>query len=180
MPLSTITITDNIIVTSQISAKLLIQSKAQVNNVCCVGEKTSRLLIENNYNVVKSAKNASVLADFIIKYRKNDTFLFLCGNLRRDELPKKLNENSINLIEKIVYKTHLKTQRFTENFDGVLFFSPSGVESYVQENSLDKTVAFCIGETTAQEARKHTSNTIVATQATIEETILKAISYFKS
>ncbi len=169
----------NAIVTSQNSAKALIKSVAQLKNVFCVGKKTAALLIENNYNVVKIAKNASELAEFIVKKHKNDSFVFFCGNKRRDELPSILSENKVKFTEETLYKTTLISQKFDEKFEGILFFSPSGIESFVQENSLENSVVFCIGNTTAHEAKKHTSNIIVASQATIESIIDGLIRYFK-
>jgi uroporphyrinogen-III synthase len=171
---------ENALVTSQNSARLINEANTQIKNVFCVGEKTSILLQENNYNVVKTAKNACELADFIIKNNKNDSFVFFCGNIRRDELPDLLAENRIDFSEKIIYKTSLNFQVFNNKFDGVLFFSPSGVQSYIQENSLKNSVVFCIGNTTASEAKKYASNVIVADQSTIENTIALAIHYFKS
>lgn len=171
---------DNAIVTSQNSAKILIESKAQLKNVFCVGEKTSALFLKKGYNVVKIAKNATELADFIVKNTKKESFVFYCGNKRRDELPSVLSENKIIFTEKILYKTVLNPQKIETKFDAVLFFSPSGVESYVQQNSLENRVAFCIGKTTANEAKKYTASIVVAQQSTIENTITTAIDYFKS
>lgn len=171
---------ENVIVTSQNAAKIIIETNTQIKNVFCVGKKTAQLFLNNGYNVVKTAENASELANFIIKSYKNDDFTFFCGNIRRDELPDLLKENAINLSEKIVYKTTLNSQKFNKNFDAVLFFSPSGIQSYIQENVLNNSVAFCIGNTTANEAKKHTSNVVVAEQSTVEDTIATAIRYFKS
>jgi uroporphyrinogen-III synthase len=180
LPFTNEVVIENAIVTSQNSAKTLIKSIAQLKNVFCVGEKTAALLIENNYNVVKTAKNASELAVFIVKTHKNDSFVFFCGNKRRDELPRILSENKVEFTEEILYKTTLVSQKFDKKFNAILFFSPSGVESFVQENSLKNSVVFCIGNTTAYEAKKHTSNIVVASQATIEYTIDGLIRYFKS
>lgn len=171
---------ENAIVTSQNTAQIIIAANTQIKNVFCVGEKTSNLMRSQNYKVVKMAENASILAEFIVNHYKNDSFLFLCGNMRRDKLPQKLIENNINLIEKVVYNTVLKPRKFTECFDAVLFFSPSGVDSFVQENSLQNSVVFCIGNTTANEAKKQTTKVVVASQSTIENTITTAIHYFKS
>ena len=57
------------------------------------------------------------------------------------------------------------------NYDAVLFYSPSGVESYLQNNSLEHSTSFAIGETTAQSLKKYTDNIITATQPTIEHLI---------
>ena len=170
---------ENAIVTSQNSAKILIESKTQIKNVFCVGEKTALLLIENDFNVLKKAQNASFLAKIIVENFKNDSFVFFCGNKRRDELPDILTRNNVSFTEEVLYKTALNPHKFEEVFDGILFFSPSGVESYVQENSLEETTAFCIGNTTANEAKKYSSNIIVASQATIESTIDGVMRYFK-
>ena len=171
---------ENGIITSQNAAKIIIETNTQIKNVFCVGEKTSQLFLKNDYNVVKASKNASDLANFVIKSHKNDDFTFFCGNIRRDELPGLLKENAINFREKILYKTSLNPQKFNKNFDAVLFFSPSGIQSYIQENVLNNSVAFCIGNTTANEAKKHTSMVIVADESTTEDTIATAIRYFKS
>jgi uroporphyrinogen-III synthase len=78
-----------------------------------------------------------------------------------------------------VYNTTLNFRKFKSDFEGALFFSPSGVSSYIQENSLENSVAFCIGNTTANEAKKYTSDIVVGTQATIESTIDELNGYFK-
>ena len=57
-----------------------------------------------------------------------------------------------------------------DQFSGVLFYSPSTVESYMQDNSTDK-IAFCIGESTAKEARKHFENVQVAKLPTVESVL---------
>lgn len=171
---------ENAIVTSQNSAQIIIDAGIQVNNVFCVGKKTSKLILKNSINVVKTASNAADLANFIVKKHKNDSFVFFCGNIRRDELPNILTKNEIDFTEKLIYKTSSNFQKINKNFDGILFFSPSGVQSYIQENSLTNSVVFCIGKTTASEVRKHTSNIVVAQQSTVENTITTAIDYFKS
>ena len=170
---------ENAIVTSQNTARILIESKAQLKKVFCVGEKTTNLLIGNDFFVSKTAKNALELAQFIVKNHKNDSFLFFCGNKRRCELPENLTKNNVSFTEEILYNTTLNAQKFEAEFEGILFFSPSGIESYIQENSLENSVAFCIGNTTANEAKKYTSNIVVAPQATIESTIEELIRYFK-
>jgi len=170
---------DNAIVTSQNSARIIIESKIPINKVFCVGDKTMFLLKENGYFVSKTAKNALELAQFLVKNHKNDVFKFFCGNIRRAELPKILQVNSINFTEEVLYNTVLNSKRFEKKNEAVLFFSPSGVESYIQENSLENSIAFCIGNTTANEVKKYTSNIVVASQATIESTIDELIRYFK-
>jgi len=168
----------NAIVTSQNGAKAIIEQQINVERVFCVGEKTKSLLLKNNYNVVEIAKNASELAKIIVKNYKNQKFTFFCGNKRRAELPKILTENNIAFDEEICYSTHLNSQKMDTQFQGILFFSPSGVQSYTQKNSLQNTIAFCIGKTTAKEAQKHTQNIQISEETSVENLIKTVIRYF--
>jgi len=171
-------IIENAIVTSQYAARILIKSKAQISKIFCVGGKTASLLIENSYRVIETANNASDLARFIIKKYKKDSFVFFCGNKRRRELPELLSENNISFTEEILYSTTLNFQKFEDSFEGVLFYSPSGVQSCAQVNSLVNSIAFCIGSTTANEAKKYTSKIIVADSPSIENILIKLQEYF--
>ena len=112
---------------------------------------------ENGQNVVKMTEYAAELADYLVKYHKNDFFHFFCGNIRSDEIPSKLKENNIAFEEIEVYKTTLNPKKFERQFDAILFFSPSGVRSYCEERSNltnDEATFVCIGTTTASEAKK--------------------------
>ena len=63
------------------------------------------------------------------------------------------------------------------NYNAVLFYSPSGVESYIQNNNLDHSISFAIGETTALHLQKYTDNIITATQPTVEHLIAAVRKY---
>ncbi len=145
----------------------------------CVGSKTEALLLKNGFNVAKSAQNAADLADFIAKNHKDAHFCFFCGNKRRDELPQILNENQIRFQEIEVYQTGLNDKKFEQNFDAVLFFSPSGVQSFTLQNDLKDTLAVCIGQTTANEVQKHTDQYTIANATTIESVIARAVKVLK-
>jgi len=170
----------NAIFTSKNAIKAILNSKITISNCFCVGENTKKLLEENGYKVVETAQNASELAKIIVKKYKMELFYFFCGNLRRDELPDFLRENKVVCKEKIVYKTHQNLKKFDRDFDGVLFFSPSGIQSYVAENRIKKSVSFCIGNTTASEAKKYTDRIVIANKPTVENVIVQAVKYFKN
>ncbi|MEW7289354.1 uroporphyrinogen-III synthase [Aquimarina sp. 2304DJ70-9] len=169
----------NAIFTSKNAVKAIIESGINVSNCFCVGSTTKKLLEKNGQKVIETAQNASDLAKIIIKKHKNESFLFFCGNLRRNELPDLLQQNNIKVKEQVVYKTYLNSKKFDRSFDGILFFSPSGVQSYVAENSIKKSTVFCIGATTASEAKKHTDTIIIANKPTVENVIVQAVKYFK-
>jgi len=174
---------DNYIFTSQngVNAFLAQENKASFlgKKVFCVGEKTKRLLEENDVKVIEMAKNSIELGLKIAENSKNESFLFFCGNRRREELPLILTENTVDFKEVEVYKTSLYKKEFNTVFNGVLFFSPSAVESYTSVNKINNSIAFCIGDTTAMEAKKHASTIVTATKTTIENVIVQAVKYFK-
>lgn len=168
----------NAIFTSKNAVKAIQNAEIDIKNCFCVGSTTKKLLEENGQNVIETAQNAIELAEIIVKKHKNESFLFFCGNLRRDELPSILKKNDIDLREQIVYTTTLRPKNFNKIFDGILFFSPSTVQSYVSENSIGESVAFCIGNTTAFEAKKYTNHTVIANKSTVENVIVQAVKYF--
>lgn len=148
-------------------------------NVYCVGLKTKTLLSDNGFNVVAYTGYASDLAEIITLIYGNESYTFFSGNLRRDTLPNALKEAGIKLNEIQVYDTSLQPQKIKTAVDALLFFSPSGVESYLKENTIKKEVCFCIGDTTAEALSKITKNIIVADQPTIEDVIEDVIHEYK-
>ncbi|HZJ35546.1 MAG TPA: uroporphyrinogen-III synthase [Gillisia sp.] len=169
----------NAVITSKNTAKAILKKDLKIENCYCVGEKTAAFLKENNFNIAEIADYGINLAQIIIEKYPNENFAFFCGNERRDELPAILKKNNVKFEELEVYKTSLKPKQFEREFEGILFFSPSGVKSFVSENKLDKSIAFCIGSTTASEAKKHTSNIIIANKPSLENVIVQAVKYFK-
>ncbi|MGB5226955.1 MAG: uroporphyrinogen-III synthase [Eudoraea sp.] len=150
--------------------------KKKLGRECfCVGEKTKSLLEKNGYKVVKMAHNGAELGVFIAKNYKKESFLFFCGNRRNDDLPNILTKHKIHFKEIIVYQTELNPQHFSEPFDGILFFSPSGVKSFTLSNEVGNSTVFCIGHTTAGEAALFTDSIVVADTPVVEN-LLKKVS----
>ena len=144
----------------------------------CVGEKTKALLEKSGFAVIETAANALALGAIILKKYRNFSFLFLCGNRRRDDLPHLLDQHAIAYKEGEIYKTQLVAKTFERQFDGLLFFSPSAVLSFTKQNKIKESVAFCIGETTAGVAGQHTQNIIIASNPTIENVIVQVVKYY--
>ncbi len=176
---------ENAIITSQNTVRSIINSeitlREKIQNCFCVGEKTRKFLIQNNFNIVECAEYASALSDVLIEKYNERKFHFFCGNIRSDEIPLKLKENNIAFEVIEVYKTTLNKKQFKRNFDAIMFFSPSGVRSYFDNNKADKfeSVAVCIGKTTADEAEKYAENVVVANNTTIESMIAKTVKILK-
>ena len=181
------TINDNLIFTSQNAAQsVLLHPKHQElipklreKNVFCVGIKTKALLEENGFNVIVYVDYASDLAEIISLIYSNESYTFFSGNLRKETLPKALKEANIQFNEIQVYETTLTPHKLNIPVEGLLFFSPSGVESYLSENKIKKEVCFCIGKTTAEALFNITKNIIIAENPSIEDVIFEVIEKFK-
>jgi uroporphyrinogen-III synthase len=188
-------IQDNLIFTSQNAAQsVLLHPKSEdlkTKNVFCVGIKTKALLEENGFNVDVYVDYASDLAEIITLIYAKESFTFFSGNLRKETLPKALKAAKVNFNEIQVYETTLTPQKISSppfghpsrggeiGFDGILFFSPSGVESYLKDNKIKNEICFCIGETTASSLEKITRNIIVADQPSVENVIEDVVEEFK-
>jgi uroporphyrinogen-III synthase len=160
-----------------------IQNKKVNWRIYCVGNST-RSFIEKSFigaTVVASADNAAKLAHQIIADKQNKSELyFFCGDKRRNELPELLAQNNIVAHEIEVYTTTILQHKLSKQYDGILFFSPSAVDGFFKNNTVnDKTVLFVIGNTTADEIKKYSKNKIVAgIKPGKKELIEKAIDYF--
>ncbi len=169
----------NAVITSKNTAKAILRKGLKIGNCFCVGEKTAAFLKNNNFNIAEIADYGLNLAKIITGKYPNENFTFFCGNERQTELPAILKKNNVDFDEIEVYKTSLKPIQFEREFEGILFFSPSGVKSFISKNKLYNCIAFCIGSTTASEAKKHTSNIVIANKPSIENVIMQAVKYFK-
>lgn len=176
-------INDNLIFTSQNAVHSLFEHSnfqdLKTKNVFCVGLKTKILLSESGFNVVAYTGYASDLAEIITLIYSKESFTFFSGNLRRETLPKSLKEAGVKFNEIEVYETSLTPEKIKTPLDAILFFSPSGVESYLKENVIKKETCFCIGETTAEALAKITKNIIIAEQPSVEDVIEEVIAEYK-
>jgi|LakMenE01Jun11ns_1017448.scaffolds.fasta_scaffold9799887_2 uroporphyrinogen-III synthase len=176
-------INDNLIFTSQNAAQSVLLhpkcSALKAKNVFCVGLKTKALLEENGFNVAVYVDYASDLAEIITLIYSNESYTFFSGNLRKETVPKALKEAKVNFNEIQVYETTLTPQKIKTAVDGILFFSPSAIESYLMENKIKNEICFCIGSTTAEALEKITRNIIIADQPSVENVIEDVIEEYR-
>ncbi|HEY0066935.1 MAG TPA: uroporphyrinogen-III synthase [Flavisolibacter sp.] len=130
--------------------------------------------------IAATAANAAELATKIIE-RKLKEVVFFCGNLRRPELPRMLGDAGIIVHEVEVYETFGTPRPITQDYEAVLFFSPSAVDSFFLSNKLDPAVVcFTLGNTTAQVLSGYTKNKVVISTGTSQEEMMETVySYFK-
>ncbi|WP_165958113.1 uroporphyrinogen-III synthase [Segetibacter sp. 3557_3] len=127
------------------------------------------------------ADNAATLADKIIDENPIEV-VFFCGNIRRDELPDKLKSAFIKVEEIKVYDTVMTSKKVDGTYHGILFFSPSAVESFFSANSIaEQTILFAIGNTTAATIREYCKNEVItADQPGKEHLVERTIGYFNA
>ncbi|HZJ59948.1 MAG TPA: uroporphyrinogen-III synthase [Chitinophagaceae bacterium] len=151
--------------------------------IFCIGHSTKRSVEEyfGKKSIAGVADNAKELAQLIISAGISEA-TFFCGDQRRDVLPDQLRKNNIEVKEVVVYKTVATPGKIKKKYDGILFFSPSAVKSFFQENKLDQQVIlFAIGSVTAEEIKKFSKNKIVISEVPDKRILLDSVAaYFES
>ena len=161
-----------LIFTSQNAVHAVLNSLKKETYECyCVGEKTKQLLIENGQKVLKTTSNATDLGNFLANLAQKQSFLFFTGNERRPAIESALKRGPHTLEIREVYKSS-PTSKALGNNQGILFFSPNGVKSYLQTNALNDQQTFAIGTTTANALEKYTSHIIIARQPSVEHLLV--------
>ena len=145
----------------------------------CVGIKTKQLLEKNGFRVLAMEEYAQRLAPIIQKDFSKEYIAFFAGNLRRNVLPDAMNQANITFDEYLVYQNEESSVKIEHHTNGLLFYSPSGVESYLKQNTITTQTCFCIGTTTADALKNITKNVVIANQQTIEELIKLICLTFK-
>jgi uroporphyrinogen-III synthase len=151
--------------------------------IYCIGQATQELVknIFGEKSIKATADDALRLAEVIIQ-NKEEEVVFFCGDQRREELPIKLKSHHIALQEVVVYKTTPTQRRVGNDYDGILFYSPSAVHSFFSVNKPStETIFFAIGKTTAEAIRQYSNNQlIIADKPGKEALIRQAINHFHS
>ncbi|MDO5607723.1 MAG: uroporphyrinogen-III synthase [Capnocytophaga sp.] len=174
---------DRLIFTSQNAVQSVLQHPENQNlkkiPVLCVGDKTAALLQQSGWHVAHTEPYAADLGNYIAENCPQHRFLFFTGNLRSEQIPKIFRTNQIEYKEIQTYHTKLTPHRIETTPDAILFYSPSGVESYLKINSLSSEQLFCIGNVTAKAVSAYSSRVITALHPTVENVIIRCIKHFQ-
>ncbi|MEL6918055.1 MAG: hydroxymethylbilane synthase [Bacteroidota bacterium] len=164
----------NVIISSKNAVASLLTNfspeELKFKNIYCVGRKTKRAVEQKIGKVTHYENNSKKLADYLVEYMEGLEAIYFCGNLRLNDLPEILSTNNITVKEIEAYTTKLAPKPIDEGVTGIMFYSPSTIESYLQRYKADK-IAYCIGETTAKTARKYFTDVRVAKVPTAESMI---------
>ena len=152
----------------------------QESKVICIGNNTRNILQQNGINPIICANDSDDLIKEIGNYSSIKSLCYLSGNLFRNELIDSLISLGMNVEIRIMYNTYLLNRKCDSKFDAVMFFSPSAVKSYIKGGNSNSVIAFCIGKTSAIEARKYFENVFYPTIAKVENVIKLLNEYFEN
>jgi len=165
---------NNVIITSKNAVESLTtnfsKDELKFKNIYCVGRRTKQLIEQKIGKVTHTENNAKNLASYLVDFMEGTEITYFCSDLRLDDLPKILEDNNISVNEVEAYKTVYSSLKVDESTEGIMFYSPSTVQSYIMQNKAKK-IAFCIGDTTAEEAKKHFKEVRIAKVPTVESVI---------
>ncbi|MBX3257315.1 MAG: uroporphyrinogen-III synthase [Chitinophagaceae bacterium] len=150
--------------------------------IFCTGGATKEALLEffDESAIVATAKNASGLADKILQSGFVKEVYFFCSKQRLNDLPETLSAAGIQVNEVTVYQTVGTPVTIDTQYQGILFFSPSGVHSFFSVNTIPvSTTLFSIGKTTTATIESYCSNEVITSQWPGEANLLElVIEYF--
>lgn len=123
--------------------------------VYALSGKTKETLEQHGIRPYAETANAEALALLILKNKEVHSLLHPTGNLRLDTLQKAMQNAGVGYSAVEVYHTAYIAPEIKEAFDAILFFSPSGIDSYLRHNAIKPgTLCCCIGQTTADHLRQ--------------------------
>lgn len=169
--------------TSQNGVKSVLANEAaeQLKSIpaVCVGSKTRKLLEDNGFQVLATKEYAEELAPIIQENFTDKHVSFFAGDIRSIVLPVAMHEKNIPFDEYTVYTNQENPVEIQTKTNALLFFSPSGIRSFLKKNNISNEICFCIGTTTADALKGITENIVIANQQTVENVIIQCINYYK-
>ena len=168
--------------TNAVNAVARFISKQPGWKIFCIGS-TTKTLVKKFFGegaVAEFAENAESLSKLILQNSSIQNITFFCGDKRRDELPGNLNKGGIVVDEIVVYKTIETPTVLTKQYDGILFFSPSAVQSFFSKNSINKNAKiFVIGSTTANAVKLFSQQPVIIAETPGKKNLVHlAINHF--
>ena len=149
--------------------------------IFCLEGKTKETVLNSllpKKNIIATAKNAMELSQKIIGHGVKE-IIFFCGNKRRNDLPDSLTKAGIIVHEVVVYETLEVPAISTGDFNAILFFSPSAVNSFFSVNKFNtRVVCFAVGKTTANSITCLVPNKVITIESPGEDMMIASLKYY--
>jgi uroporphyrinogen-III synthase len=172
----------NIVITSQTGVQAFVEilkrfelSKSNYV-VFCIDHATKEQALQAGLIVHASAPNARSLAHEILKHPFVKSVTHVASNVRRGELAQTLQQSGVAVDEILAYRTELTPIVLNIKIDGIIFYSPSAVKSFLLKNPLPISPCFCIGSTTAHYAKQLNCNWVYSANTPTDESIMTLIT----
>lgn len=141
--------------------------KELTNKTYCISGATFNAIKQTSLNVRATADYAGDLIQ-LIEINVKARYVLFCGDKRLPTIPDFLQQQQLRLSEVICYDNIASPKKVGQHYEGIMFYSPTGVESYFSVNELKGQTCYCIGTTTANAVKKYTvENIITATRPEI-------------
>ena len=144
----------------------------------CVGYTTAELAKSVGFELVLVANNSQELAQLICSKAADRSFVYFSGSIRMRALVDGLQKEAIFYRELVVYQTVETRPKLDQNYDIILFFSPSGVRSICTHNDISNALKLCIGSTTANEFNTQ-NNILIAEYPPSFNQMIEALKQYK-
>ena len=127
----------------------------------CISEQTAyylqKYIVVRKRKIFTGSRTAQDLIE-ILKKHKNEKYLFPCSNIRKNDIPKFLEDNEYSYSEAIIYETVASDLSDLDDvlYDVIAFYSPSGINSLFvnfPEFEQNKTRIAVFGPTTSKAAK---------------------------
>lgn len=127
----------------------------------CISEQTAyylqKYIVVRKRKIFTGSRTAQDLIE-ILKKHKNEKYLFPCSNIRKNDIPKFLEDNDYSYSEAIIYETVASDLSDLDDvlYDVIAFYSPSGINSLFvnfPEFEQNKTRIAVFGPTTSKAAK---------------------------
>jgi len=128
----------------------------------CISEQTAyylqKYIVVRKRKIFTGSRTAQDLIE-ILKKHKNEKYLFPCSNIRKDDIPKFLEDNGYNFSEATIYETVASDLSDLDDvlYDIIAFYSPSGINSLFvnfPEFKQNNTRIAVFGPTTSKAAKE--------------------------
>ncbi len=154
------TLTKDVVLTSPTGVQAFLEMIKELKlspgdyQVHCIDQLTKQTATQAGLTVKASAPNARMLAEEILKHSEIRLVTHICGNRRRDELSQQLKLRGVEVKDVVAYYTEFASLAVREDYDGIFFFSPGAIDSFLILNGVKQVVCFCIGHTTETHAKQ--------------------------
>lgn len=147
--------------------------------IYCIAGRTEALVRETFDAELIARPYASALLEILVAAPHKYPLWFFKGNKALPTIPEGLQHAGIPFEAIEVYQNKATPVVLESDFDAVLFFSPSAVESFLQDNIIpDNTITFAIGTTTAKALKPFAKRLVISKEPTEASIIDAVLEYF--